>query len=111
MLEEKEHSEEKESSQHKRIRLQGKDYGENGYYFVTIDVKHMKPLLGTLIGAEVKLSARGELVQSIWNTLPQRFAGVYLDEYVLMPDHMHGIILINRESIPSIGQWETAKLA
>ena len=80
---------------HRRsIRLRGYDYTLPGAYFVTICTYHAEPLLGTLTDGRVVLSDIGRAVERCWLALPQHFAGVALDVFALMPDHLHGIVVI-----------------
>jgi putative transposase len=75
-------------------RLKHYDYSQPGSYFVTICVKDMHCLFGQVRQEAMHLSQAGHHAQSIWLTLPDRFPGVRLDHYVVMPNHLHGIILI-----------------
>jgi REP element-mobilizing transposase RayT len=56
-------------------------------------------LLGDITDGQVVLSAAGEIAQSVWVGLPARFPSVRLDEYVIMPNHVHGIILVGAQFI------------
>lgn len=104
---------------HRRsIRLRGYDYGQPGRYFVTICVQGRGCLFGDVVNGEVRLSKAGVVVESWWGTIPRRFPGVTLDAYVVMPNHLHGIVMIEsndrwdsvaenkrRVSLPRIVQW------
>jgi putative transposase len=74
------------------IRIQKFDYGCLGYYFVTICVQHHQCVFGTIIDGHMNLNDTGLLVQSLWERLPRRFSTVCLDTYVIMPNHVHGIV-------------------
>lgn len=52
-------------------------------------------MFGSVIGGEMCLNANGSLAQSVWTQLMERFPGVLLDAYVLMPNHLHGIIFLS----------------
>lgn len=81
---------------HRRsIRLQGYDYAQNGAYFITICIQSCACLLGYITSGTMELSDGGKMVVSQWNALPQRFPQVQLDEYIVMPNHFHGIITIS----------------
>lgn len=81
---------------HRRsIRLRGYDYSASGFYFITVCVQHKEPLLGEIIAGAMTLNDVGRLVTDVWQQLPQRYPNVDLDEYVVMPNHIHGIIVIN----------------
>lgn len=80
----------------KQFRLKGWDYSQNGYYFVTICTKDRLQILGS-VGTDhcVCSSLFGRSCNRIWLTIPKKFRNVILDDYVFMPDHIHGIIVIN----------------
>ena len=80
------------------IRYAGYEYTEPGGYFITILTHKRFPLFGTLSDGEMQLSRLGDLVKSCWIGLPNRFSFIALDEFVIMPDHFHGIIIINEKS-------------
>lgn len=86
----------------KSIRLKGWDYSRNGYYFVTVDVQDklklfwdMAKIVGVDRCVDPKLNEIGKMIDYWWNEIPNHFDGVELDEYVVMPDHAHGIVKIN----------------
>jgi putative transposase len=82
-------------SHHRRsIRLQGFDYTQVGAYFVTICVQDKCLLFGEMNGEEVDMNDAGRMVDSWWTRLTSKFTAVELDEYVIMPNHFHGIIAI-----------------
>ncbi len=76
----------------KRLRLRGYDYGEAGFYFITICTQGRIQWLGQVIEAEMHIGAAGSIVQAEWNALPKRFPGLELDQFVVMPNHVHGIV-------------------
>ena len=76
------------------IRLEGYDYSEKGLYFVTIDLESKKNLLWKKENI-FELNEIGILMEKCWLELENRFL-VQLDEYVIMPNHFHGILRINR---------------
>ncbi len=75
-------------------RLKGWDYRNPGYYFVTICTKGRIPYFGKVEGDDVRLSAIGEIAAQCWAENPQHHQGIELDEWVIMPNHAHGIIVI-----------------
>ncbi|MEK7369016.1 MAG: transposase [Planctomycetota bacterium] len=80
---------------HRRsIRLKGYDYSQAGAYFITICVKDRKYLLGEVVNGEIILSCIGKIVEKCWVEIPKHFPHVQLDQYVIMPNHIHGIIEI-----------------
>src|SRR5258708_22674252 len=81
-----------ELPQRKSIRLQGFDYSLAGAYFVTICTHGKRCLLGSIVGKSVELSPAGEIVQAVWNSLPERFPRLVLDEFLIMPNHVHAVL-------------------
>ncbi|MBS1684636.1 MAG: transposase [Bacteroidetes bacterium] len=91
-------------------RLQNWDYGSNAFYFVTICTKSRVPYFGEIIQyaddpsdktqgiASLRASRMGEVAQDCWEQIPANFPFVELDEFVVMPDHIHGILLFNKEA-------------
>jgi REP element-mobilizing transposase RayT len=75
------------------IRLRGYDYSSTGAYFVTICARHRQCLFGDIVDATMWLSEAGQVIQTVWNALPKRFANIVLDISVVMPNHVHGIIV------------------
>jgi REP element-mobilizing transposase RayT len=73
-------------------RLAGYDYSQPGFYFVTICTQHHRLVFGTIVDGQVSLKRPGQIAQSVWVTLPRRFAHVNLHEYVFMPNHLHAIL-------------------
>lgn len=78
-------------------RLKNWDYGNCAPYFVTICVENHQKLLGEIAGGKMVLHKSGEIVQSIWLEIPQKFDYVRLHEFVVMPNHFHGIIVIDKK--------------
>ncbi len=92
------------------IRLQNYDYTQPGFYFVTICTYKKKWMFGEIVNDEMHLNDVGKVIQSTWNTLPGRFPHVELDEYVIMPNHIHGIIIIEETSIRTPKVSNSSKL-
>jgi len=89
----------------KSVRLIAHDYGEPGLYFITICSKSRKNLFGKIINYEMILSDIGKIIQKEWEATKNIRSNVDLDEYIVMPNHLHGIIEIkyNRR-----GVWQYA---
>lgn len=88
---------------HRRsIRLKEYDYSTPNAYFVTICAFQKQYLFGEIENGEMKLNNDSRIVQEQWNELPQKFPGIKLDEFVIMPNHVHGIVWITdkNDSIP-----------
>ncbi len=80
---------------HRRsIRLPGYDYAQPGAYFVTLCTQGRENLFGQISEGQMQLSYAGQVVTDCWNALPRHFPEVELDTFVMMPDHIHGILLL-----------------
>jgi putative transposase len=80
---------------HRRsIRLPGYDYAQVGAYFVTIVAQGRECMFGEVISGEMKLNDAGCMVKQWWLDLSRRFPTVETDEYIVMPNHLHGILVI-----------------
>lgn len=80
---------------HRRsIRLKGYDYSQAGAYFVTLNVHQRRCFLGEAVGGKVRLSPAGEMVLRVWEAVPNHYPGVDVDAFVVMPNHVHGIIVL-----------------
>lgn len=81
-------------ARHRRrsIRLPSYDYAAPGWYFVTICVQHRACLFGEVAGETVRLSPAGRIVQAAWDDLPNHYPNLVLDAFVVMPNHVHGIL-------------------
>ena len=80
----------------KSIRLKGYDYSQAGYYFVTAAALNMQCIFGEIIGDEMRLSRFGEVVKEEWLRSAEKRREIELDQFVVMPNHIHGIIIIKR---------------
>jgi len=76
----------------KQLRLRGYDYAFPGVYFVTICSAGKRPIFGAISGKSIILSPAGEIVRSEWIALRERFSRLVLDEFVIMPNHLHGVL-------------------
>ena len=86
---------ESERPRRRSIRLPDYDYAQAGAYFVTIVTKDRACLFGEIVGGEMRLNGFGRIVQAVWDGLPSHYPGVECDEFVVMPNHVHGILLLN----------------
>ena len=82
----------------KSIRYKDYDYSHSGYYFVTICTEHHKCLFGHITKSHMELNELGSNVNDCWLEIPSHFPFVTLKEYVIMPNHVHGIIVINNQN-------------
>ncbi len=85
---------------HRRsIRLKRFDYSSSGAYFVTLCVKNRTKIFGYIVGGKMILNAAGIAAQLCWQEIPLHYPFVSLDVFVIMPDHIHGIILIKESDL------------
>ena len=77
------------------MRLAGFDYADHGAYFLTICTQNRVPLFGSIAGDVVRANAAGSMIERWWAELPRKFAQVELDEFIVMPNHAHGLLFIN----------------
>jgi putative transposase len=81
---------------HRRsIRLKGYDYSQPGAYFVTICVHRSACALGEVLDSDVTLTDLGRIASDYWKHVPQHFQDVSIDKFVVMPNHVHAIIIIS----------------
>jgi len=79
------------------------DYGRNAAYFVTICTKNRTRFFGDVQNGEMILSEIGKIAHDCWNEIPEHFPFVKLDVFVVMPDHVHGIIVIDKPDDGFVG--------
>jgi putative transposase len=78
-------------------RLSGYDYAQDGWYFVTICTKNRHHYFGKIINGKMVLNTYGDVANTCWQDIPNHFPHCMLDEYVIMPDHIHGILVIDND--------------
>jgi putative transposase len=78
----------------KSSRLEGYDYSQAGLYFITICIKDRKELFGKVMDGEMILNDMGKIVMKEWLQTAVLRPNIFLDEWVIMPNHLHGIIEI-----------------
>ena len=76
------------------IRLKGYDYSQTGAYFITLCTERRVCLFGDVVGGEMQLNPVGRMVETVWNELPYFYPGIAIDGFVVMPNHIHGIIWV-----------------
>ena len=79
------------------IRLKGYDYSSAGAYFITAVLHHRMHLFGRVCENGMQLSEAGKIAHRCWEEIPLHFPHTALDEFIIMPDHMHGIVVIVEE--------------
>jgi putative transposase len=110
------------------LRLKGYDYAQAGAYFVTICTQDRTCLFGEAVDDCMRLNDAGEMMAEVWTRLSVQFADVEIDAFVVMPNHLHGIIVLPDRDVvgnaadhvgaplvdardPSIGKRATTRVA
>lgn len=78
----------------KPIRLRNYDYSRPGYYFITICTHHRMDWFGKIENGKIELNELGSIVDQQWKWLEQQYPYIHLDEFITMPNHFHGIIIV-----------------
>jgi len=76
------------------IRLKGYDYSTPGFYLITICTQNRECVFGSVSEKKMRLNGPGKMVETVWIELPEFYPNVRIDEMIVMPDHIHGIINI-----------------
>ena len=85
---------------HRRsIRLTGYDYSQAGAYFLTVCAYRRGCLFGEIVDGQTRLNANGEIVNDCWHRLPEHYPNIKLDAFVVMPNHIHAIVVLT----PGVG--------
>ena len=88
---------------HRRsIRLKGYDYAQAGAYYVTVCTHERAHLFGDVVNAEMVPSPAGAVVQRCWDAISSHMPMVALDEFIVMPNHVHGIVVITDGPVPVV---------
>lgn len=84
--------------------MRGWDYTAPGWYFVTINTHHSRALFGTVVNGRMVLNGSGRVAEDCWQQIPAHFPTAQMDEFVIMPNHMHGLVrLCPGPSTPALG--------
>ena len=78
-------------------RLQSWDYGKNGAYFITICTKNRHHFFGSIIKNEMQKNDIGEIAMQLWSDIPIHFPYIELGNFIVMPNHVHGILIIDKQ--------------
>jgi putative transposase len=76
------------------LRLREYDYSQAGAYFLTICVQGRESLFGNIVDSKMQESEYGKIVAACWDDLPSKYSAIILDAFVVMPNHVHAIIMI-----------------
>jgi len=81
-------------SSRRSLRLGNYDYSQGGAYFVTICTQDRVLRFGRIVDGQMELNATGTMIQGVWGRLNEHYAGLEVDEFVVMPNHLHGILVL-----------------
>ncbi len=81
------------------IRLKGYDYTQSGFYFITLCVQSRGCLFGDIQNSKMVFKKAGHMVNKTWDELPSNYPGVGTDQCAIMPNHIHGIIILDNPVI------------
>jgi REP element-mobilizing transposase RayT len=99
-----------EKHRRQSIRLKGYDYRSPGYYFITICCYKKECFLGNIINNKMILNDWGRIVEKTWHDLPNHNPNVSLDAFIIMPNHIHGIIrLVGAGSKPALNMYDGSR--
>ncbi len=97
--------------QRKLNRLKGYNYSQDGMYFITICVKDKKEYFGCIKNDKMEYDKYGKIILKYWQAIPDYYKNVFLDEWVIMPNRIYGIIIIDNTtvgtehcSVPTVGK-------
>lgn len=93
--------------QRRSIRFANYDYSQVGLYFVTICCENRICRFGKIQNTDIVLNEAGRMINTEWNNLKKRFSNIELHNYIIMPNHFHGIIEITDVGIPLVGIRKT----
>ena len=83
----------------KSIRLKNYDYRQDGLYFVTICIQNREHLLGEIFNDKYLIYDTGMMIENTWNNLSKYYKGVIIHDFVVMPNHVHGIIELQNSDL------------
>ena len=90
--------------EHRRrsLRLKGYDYSQAGAYFVTICTQDRMCLFGDIVDGKMQLNATGRMIEQCWNAMPDHFPLMESDEFIVMPNHIHGIVVLAGDAVGAL---------
>lgn len=80
-------------------RLRDYDYSQDGYYFVTICTQHRREWFGKARNGKIDLNIFGEIAGDLWAEIPKHFQYIGIDEFAVMPNHVHGILIVGQDLV------------
>ena len=94
--------------ENKPHRLKYFNYSKPGYYFVTICTKNRIEWFGEIKNDEMFLNENGNIASMIWTQIPEHYKNILIDEWIIMPNHIHGIIIIKRNARVDVEHCSTS---
>ena len=79
------------------------DYAQPGAYFVTICAQNRECVFGEVVQGQMILDGPGQMLESVWRQLPQCYPGVEVDAFAIMPNHVHGIVVLVGAGLVGVG--------
>jgi len=76
------------------IRLQTYDYSQPGVYFITVCTQNREYLFGEIMDGKMQLNNAGRIAKECWQEIPKHYPDLILDEFIIMPNHVHGILIV-----------------
>ena len=83
-------------------RLKGYDYSRAGAYFLTVCTKDRKYVFGDIVDGKMQLNEAGQMVKESWVELNHKYKDITLDAFVIMPNHVHGIIVLTNDNVGAV---------
>lgn len=83
----------------KPIRLREFDYSNGAFYYVTICTKNREEFFGKIENDDMILNKYGQIAKDLWIEIPNHFSNCVIDEFIIMPNHIHGILIIDHYSV------------
>ena len=87
------------SAERKNTRMKQWNYSSEGWYFITICVKNRAHVFGAVQNGKMRLNNWGKFVHECWQQIPIHFPCVAIDQFVVMPNHVHGIVVLRDDNI------------
>ncbi len=103
----------RDSTIHRRrsLRLKGYDYSMAGAYFVTICTQDRACLFGDVVDGAMRLNEAGQMAAALWDGLAARFSSVEIDQFVVMPNHLHGVLVLDAGAGGATKEGATTRVA
>ncbi|HYF98069.1 MAG TPA: transposase, partial [Coxiellaceae bacterium] len=93
----------------KSLRLPSWNYSANGFYFLTLCTHNRHHSLGEIINGQLQKTKAAILVENCWLSLNGHYGNCYLDEFIIMPNHLHGLIFIEQEETSELAHQLTTQ--